>query len=217
MEKFKELLKNNIIVIILFSIALVGGVFLYFKTEEKGDMQNIFEEVENNITVNKVENEDTEEAKEIAIHITGEVKKTGVIYLKEGSRIVDAIEKAGGTTKNADLSKVNLAYVLQDGQKLYIPNKKDKISEYVSEGGGQNVVSSADASSNTETNKNKKININTAGKEELQKISGIGPSLAEKIISYRNSNGKFKKIEDIKNVNGIGENKYRNIKGSICI
>lgn len=217
MEKFKELLKNNIIVIILFSIALAGGVFLYFKTEEKEDMQNIFEEVENNITVNKVENEDTEEAKEIAIHITGEVKKTGVIYLKEGSRIADAIEKAGGTTKNADLSKVNLAYVLQDGQKLYIPNKKDKISEYVSEGGGQNVVSSADASSNSETNKNKKININTAGKEELQKISGIGPSLAEKIISYRNSNGKFKKIEDIKNVNGIGENKYRNIKGSICI
>lgn len=217
MEKFKELLKNNIIVIILFSIALAGGVFLYFKTEEKEDMQNIFEEVENNITVNKVENEDTEEAKKIAIHITGEVKKTGVIYLKEGSRIVDAIEKAGGTTKNADLSKVNLAYVLQDGQKLYIPNKKEKISEYVSEGGGQNVVSSADASSNTETNKNKKININTAGKEELQKISGIGPSLAEKIISYRNSNGKFKKIEDIKNVNGIGENKYRNIKGSICI
>lgn len=217
MEKFKELLKNNIIVIILFSIALAGGVFLYFKTEEKEDMQNIFEEVENNITVNKVENEDTEEAKEIAIHITGEVKKTGVIYLKEGSRIADAIEKAGGTTKNADLSKVNLAYVLQDGQKLYIPNKKDKISEYVSEEGGQNVVSSADASSNSETNKNKKININTAGKEELQKISGIGPSLAEKIISYRNSNGKFKKIEDIKNVNGIGENKYRNIKGSICI
>ena len=106
---------------------------------------------------------------------------------------------------------------MQDGQKLYIPNKKDKISEYISDGGGQNVVSSTEANSNTEMNKSKKININTAGKEELQKISGIGPSLAEKIISYRNSNGKFKKIEDIKNVNGIGENKYRNIKGSICI
>lgn len=217
MENLKELLKKNIIVIILFSIALSGGVYLYFKTEEKENMQNIFEEVENNVTTNTVENENTEEAKEIAIHITGEVKKTGIIYLKEGSRIVDAIEKAGGTTKNVDLSKVNLAYVLQDGQKLYIPNKKDKINEYISDGGGQNVVYSADASSNTEMNKSKKININTAGKEELQKISGIGPSLAEKIISYRNSNGKFKKIEDIKNVNGIGENKYRNIKDSICI
>ena len=104
-----------------------------------------------------------------------------------------------------------------DGKKLYIPNKKDKISEYISEGGGQNVITCTEANSNTEMNKSKKININTAGKEELQKISGIGPSLAEKIISYRNSNGKFKKIEDIKNVNGIGENKYRNIKGSICI
>ena len=217
MKNFKELLKNNIIVIILFSIALASGVCLYFKTEEKENMQNIFEEVENNVTTNTVENENTEEAKKIAIHITGEVKKTGVIYLKVGSRIIDAIEKAGGTTKNADLSKVNLAYVLLDGQKLYIPNKKDKISEYISEGGGQNVITGTEANSNTEMNKSKKININTAGKEELQKISGIGPSLAEKIISYRNSNGKFKKIEDIKNVNGIGENKYRNIKGSICI
>ena len=126
MKNFKELLKNNIIVIILFSIALAGGVCLYFKTEEKENMQNIFEEVENNVTTNTVENENTEEDKKIAIHITGEVKKTGVIYLKVGSRIIDAIEKAGGTTKNADLSKVNLAYVLMDGQKLYIPNKKIK-------------------------------------------------------------------------------------------
>ena len=99
MKNFKELLKNNIIVIILFSIALAGGVCLYFKTEEKENMQNIFEEVENNVTTNTVENENTEEAKKMAIHITGEVKKTGVIYLKEGSRIIDAIEKAGGTTQ----------------------------------------------------------------------------------------------------------------------
>ncbi len=216
MENLKELLKNNIIVIILFSIALSGGVCLYFKTEEKENMQNIFEEVENNVTTNTVENENTEEAKKIAIHITGEVKKTGVIYLKEGSRIVDAIEKAGGTTKNADLSKVNLAYVLQDGQKVYIPNKKDNASVYISEDSGQDVIDNGNTNTKTK-NKRKKININTANKEELQSISGIGPALAEKIVSYRNTNGKFKKVEDLKNVNGIGENKYRNIKDSICI
>ena len=216
MENLKELLKNNIIVIILFSIALAGGVCLYFKTEEKENIQNIFEEVENNVTTNTVENENTEEAKKIAIHITGEVKKTGVIYLKEGSRIVDAIEKAGGITKNADLSKVNLAYVLQDGQKLYIPNKKDNASVYISEDSGQDVIDNGNTNTKTK-NKRKKININTANKEELQSISGIGPALAEKIVSYRNTNGKFKKVEDLKNVSGIGESKYKNIKDSICI
>lgn len=215
MKNLKELLKKNISIIIMLVAILIIGIVLYKKEEGTHDVQNIFDEIENNI--NEVENVVTEETKQIAVHITGEVKKSGVIYLKEGSRIIDAIEKAGGTTKNADLGKVNLAYVLQDGQKVYIPNKKNKINEYISDGGGQNVVSSADASSNTEMNKSKKININTAGKEELQKISGIGPALAEKIISYRNSNGKFKKVEDIKNVNGIGENKYRNIKDSICI
>ena len=177
-------------------------------------MQNIFDEIENNI--NEVENVVTEETKQIAVHITGEVKKSGVIYLKEGSRIIDAIEKAGGTTKNADLGKVNLAYVLQDGQKVYIPNKKNNASVYISEDSGQDVIDNGNTNTKTE-NKRKKININTANKEELQSISGIGPALAEKIVSYRNTNGKFKKVEDLKNVNGIGESKYKNIKDSICI
>ena len=139
-----------------------------------------------------------------------------MIYLKEGSRIIDAIEKAGGTTKNADLGKVNLAYVLQDGQKVYIPNKKNNASVYISEDSGQDVIDNGNTNTKTE-NKRKKININTANKEELQIISWICPALAEKIVSYRNSNGKFKKVEDLKNVNGIGESKYRNIKDSICI
>ena len=214
MENLKELLKKNISIIIMLVAILIIGIVFYKKEEGTHDVQNIFDEIENN--VNEVENVVTEETKQIAVHITGEVKKSGVIYLKEGSRIIDAIEKAGGTTKNADLGKVNLAYVLQDGQKVYIPNKKNNASVYISEDSGQDVIDNGNTNTKTE-NKRKKININTANKEELQSISGIGPALAEKIVSYRNSNGKFKKVEDLKNVNGIGESKYRNIKDSICI
>lgn len=214
MENLKELLKKNISIIIMLVAILIIGIVLYKKEEGTHDVQNIFDEIENNI--NEVENVVTEETKQIAVHITGEVKKSGVIYLKEGSRIIDAIEKAGGTTKNADLGKVNLAYVLQDGQKVYIPNKKNNASVYISEDSGQDVIDNGNTNTKTE-NKRKKININTANKEELQSISGIGPALAEKIVSYRNTNGKFKKVEDLKNVNGIGESKYRNIKDSICI
>lgn len=214
MENLKESLKKNISIIIMLVAILIIGIVLYKKEEGTHDVQNIFDEIENNINV--VENVVTEETKQIAVHITGEVKKSGVIYLKEGSRIIDAIEKAGGTTKNADLGKVNLAYVLQDGQKVYIPNKKNNASVYISEDSGQDVIDNGNTNTKTE-NKRKKININTAKKEELQSISGIGPALAEKIVSYRNTNGKFKKVEDLKNVNGIGESKYRNIKDSICI
>ena len=214
MENLKESLKKNISIIIMLVAILIIGIVLYKKEEGTHDVQNIFDEIENNINV--VESVVTEETKQIAVHITGEVKKSGVIYLKEGSRIIDAIEKAGGTTKNADLGKVNLAYVLQDGQKVYIPNKKNNASVYISEDSGQDVIDNGNTNTKTE-NKRKKININTANKEELQSISGIGPALAEKIVSYRNSNGKFKKVEDLKNVNGIGESKYRNIKDSICI
>ena len=214
MENLKESLKKNISIIIMLVAILIIGIVLYKKEEGTHDVQNIFDEIENNINV--VENVVTEETKQIAVHITGEVKKSGVIYLKEGSRIIDAIEKAGGTTKNADLGKVNLAYVLQDGQKVYIPNKKNNASVYISEDSGQDVIDNGNTNTKTE-NKRKKININTANKEELQSISGIGPALAEKIVSYRNTNGKFKKVEDLKNVNGIGESKYRNIKDSICI
>ena len=214
MENLKESLKKNISIIIMLVAILIIGIVLYKKEEGTHDVQNIFDEIENNINV--VESVVTEETKQIAVHITGEVKKSGVIYLKEGSRIIDAIEKAGGTTKNADLGKVNLAYVLQDGQKVYIPNKKNNASVYISEDSGQDVIDNGNTNTKTE-NKRKKININTANKEELQSISGIGPALAEKIVSYRNTNGKFKKVEDLKNVNGIGESKYRNIKDSICI
>ena len=214
MKNLKELLKKNISIIIMLVAILIIGIVLYKKEEGTHDVQNIFDEIENNI--NEVENVVTEETKQIAVHITGEVKKSGVIYLKEGSRIIDAIEKAGGTTKNADLGKVNLAYVLQDGQKVYIPNKKNNASVYISEDSGQDVIDNGNTNTKTE-NKRKKINIDTANKEELQSISGIGPALAEKIVSYRNTNGKFKKVEDLKNVNGIGESKYKNIKDSICI
>ena len=208
MEEIKKILKKNIVIIVIAAFILIGA-FLFL---EKQDVQNIFQEEENSVCVNIVENEIIEETKEIAIHITGEVKKAGVIYLKEGARVVDAIEQAGGTTKEADISKINLAYVLQDGQKLYIPNKKDnKVVNYILEYNEQN------SSIDTKSQKNKKININTASKEELQSLSGIGESIANKIIDYRSTNGKCKKIEDIKNVNGIGESKYKNIKDNICI
>ena len=127
--------KKKIISIALV-IALIMGFIIYMVINNQNDNEINFEELvanqnneENEQAGKDSENNIQEETKkEIVVHITGEVKKEGVVYLEEGSRVVDAIKKAGGETKEADLSQVNLAYVLQDGQKIYIPNKNEKIS-----------------------------------------------------------------------------------------
>jgi competence protein ComEA len=164
-------------------------------------------------------NTEKQNSETIVIHITGEVKKEGVIYLEEGARIIDAIKEAGGETKQADLSQVNLAYELQDGQKVYIPNKNEKITEYIVDNSNENLTNNQNTNKSDSGSNGKiiKININTATLAELDNLPGIGPSTAQKIIEYREKNGKFKKIEDIQNVKGIGEAKYEDIKEKITV
>lgn len=128
------------------------------------------------------------------MHIVGCVIEEGIVKLKEGDRIADAIERSGGITSDADISKVNLAYKLKDGQKIYIPsNIEDGEDVTIITQGGEGVVGE-----NIETSD--KVNINTATQTELESLSGIGPSTALKIIEYRIQNGEFSDIEDIKNV-----------------
>ena len=160
--------------------------------------------------------ENNESNKVIYIHIVGEEKNEGVVKLKEGQRIIDAIEEAGGVTEFADLSKVNLAFVLSDGQKVEIPNVNDNVENfrYVTDNSGDNIIVDNGNKLNEGGNK---VNINTASQTELETLNGIGPSTASKIIEYREENGKFRKIEDLKNVSGIGEAKYEAIKDNIVV
>ena len=105
---------------------------------------------------------------------------------------------------------MNLAYELSDGQKVYIPSIKDETEEYISESAGESVLEDEDV-------KDGKININTADIDLLQTINGVGESLASKIIDYRKQNGKFKSVEDLKNVSGIGDKKFEDIKDKVIV
>lgn len=186
--------------------------------------------IENNENIKNKETNKTNKNK-IVIYIIGEVKQEGVYELDEDSRISDAIEKAGGTKENADLSQINLAYKIEDGMRIYIPQKgelvqnKEKIEDKTQEivtGKSTDITTSTQVNSNLSTNKKsktdiEKININKATQTELETLPGIGPSTAEKIIAYRKENGNFKNIEDIMNVNGIGESKYNKIKDLISV
>ena len=121
--------------------------------------------------------------------------------------MIDAIEKAGGQTEEANLKNVNLAYELEDGQKIYIPNKSEENTNEITDDGVTEI----------DSKENDTININKANEKELQELNGIGESLASSIIKYREDNGKFKNIEDLKNVPGIGESKFSNIKEKIKV
>lgn len=149
----------------------------------------------------------------IIVYVCGAVKESKVVSLKENSRICDAIDAVGGLTKEADLTNINLAYILEDGEKIYIPKKEEEINTI----NNLNKESSSYTSYSSSELLNNKININKATQTELEAIPGIGPSTALKIINYRKENGKFSSLEDIKNISGIGDSKYKKIKDYICI
>lgn len=135
----------------------------------------------------------------LCVYVCGAVNNPGVIYLDEGSRICDAIKKAGGITADADINSLNQAEKVTDGQKIYVPLIGETYAGY------------------SENSKSSLININTAGVNELLTLPGIGESKANAIIAYRNDNGGFKKIEDIMNISGIKEAAFNKIKENICV
>ncbi len=170
----------------------------------------------------------------IFVYVSGEVNNPGVFSLSKGCRINDAINAAGGITNKANISKINLVFVLDDGMKINIPNDEDLKNnpnfEYVTLGSGDGISNSSysvlangasgdfsENSKNSYLSKIDKVNINTATQTELETLPGIGPSLALKIINYRKENGNFSNIEEIKNVSGIGDSKFEDIKSYIFV
>ena len=139
----------------------------------------------------------------VYIHICGEVKKPGVYTFSVPPRLVEVIEHAGGFTKKADRSAVNLAESVPDGSRITILSRKKEKTKEKSHG----------ATSEGED----RININTASREELMTLNGIGESKASQIISYRETNGLFKKIDDIMNISGIKEGVFSKIKDHIIV
>lgn len=208
-------IKSKIIFIIAILLVMIGIIYQMKKTNEEVveiDYENVIvQDVQE--TEKKVNENTTEIPKEyIKIHITGQVRNSGIIELEKGARISDAIEKAGGLTEQANLDEVNLAYCLEDGQKLYIPSIAETEIQYITENNGESIIQETKVSGSS-----KIVNINKADVEDLETIPGIGPSMAEKIVNYRNENGNFKSIEDLKNVSGIGEKKFESMREYICV
>ena len=145
----------------------------------------------------------------IWVYVVGEVEQPGVYCLSAGAMVSEAIEAAGGFTEQGDAEAINLVSVLQENTMIKIPAKGEN-----TEGGTWLVAGDTLGQASQPAGK---ININAAGLQELCTLSGIGENTAKKIISYRESNGPFKTIEDIMNVPGIKESKFEAIKEDICV
>lgn len=200
-----------IIAVIIFIVLNIGKVTEFNKEEKENTTINAsIEESKNDIE----EKENKEEPKEmgtgIFVHIDGWIQNPGVYEIKENDRVNTIIEKAGGLKEGASIKSINLAARLSDGDKIYIPNREEEKQIETTEVKGNNTGT-------VKITKNSKVNINKASISELKQITGIGESTANKIIDYRENVGKFKKIEDIKEVKGIGDSKYESIKDKITI
>ena len=210
--------KQKIILSILASIIIISIGYYVYSKDEKYEELEIDENIQisnenNNTNINneQLENQEEENKETIVVHVSGAVNKEGIVELEENSRIADAIEKSGGLKDDANMNEVNLAYKLEDGMKIYIPSNKDQEVQEKSN------ISSVIESNATNKKANSKVNINTAPQEELDSLPGIGPSTALKIINYRKEHGKFSKIEELKNVSGIGDSKFNQLKDLITV
>ena len=204
--------QEKIVIIVLLILIIVGVGIVLSKSINREDnfiVNRASDISENNPVIQK-------EVPPLIIHITGAVKNPGVYQLKSTDRIVDAVKIAGGETEEANLDLINLAALLKDGQKIIVPSKiynenGEEINKNIDNNTGVMYSSSSSGSISG------KININTANATMLQALPGIGPVLSERIVEYRNQNGFFGVIDDIKDVSGIAEKKFEGIKDLICV
>ena len=142
---------------------------------------------------------------ELYVHVAGAVRRPGLIRLASGARVASALERAGGPTRRADLTLVNLAARVQDGQQIVVPVAGAPVAAGGASGGGAAGGGVPGA----------KIHLSTATPEQLDGIDGIGPTLAERIVEYRDGHGGFRSVEELAEVEGIGEKRLATLRDAL--
>lgn len=200
-----EITKREKIGLTVFTIILLCVIsVMYFSHRDEKSIEVV--KSSNNVQIDK------SNTKEIKVYICGEVRKPGVYTLIEGDRVVKLIEMSGGFSEKADSNAINMAMKLKDEDFIKIPEKNLNLS----------VPSQLTKKESNEVRSNKidsanLININTSTKDELMNLPGIGEALSQRIIDYREKNGFYKSIEEIKNVSGIGDKLFDKLKDEITI
>lgn len=205
-HRYAKKILGSLIIVFLFAIFLIVG-HINSKPVNIADNEDIFRQESNGNEVYKNSENVKNNPSDITVCINGEIKKPGVYKLKNNSRVGDLVKISGGFKDEADTYKINLAKKLKDEDYIYI----DKLQN--NKENGRN-ISAEDKSS---VSNQGIININTASAEELKTIPGIGDATAQNIIDYREQNGGFSSIEDIKKVDRIGDKTFEKLKDKIDV
>ena len=211
MESIIEKIKEYKIIVICTGLGLlVGGFFLLKPTPQtpvkETNLQAEVAAVSKDLSTEKEVKEEPVEQDLITVDVKGAVKSPGIYDLPVGSRVNDAVQKAGGLTEQADSKSLNLAQKVSDEALVYVPTKGE---EAASQQAGSGVPSS--------TSKDKKVNLNKASLEELKQVKGLGGKRAQDIIDHREANGKFKSVDELKKVSGIGAKTIEKLKDYVTV
>lgn len=214
MEAIIEKIKEYKIIVICAGLGLLVGGFFLLKPAPQTPVQetNLQAEVaavsKDSVSEKEVRKEEKEEPFEqdlITVDVKGAVKSPGIYDLPVGSRVNDAVQKAGGLTDQADSKSLNLAQKVSDEALVYVPTKGEEASQQ----SGSGATSS--------TSKEKKVNLNKASLEELKQVKGLGGKRAQDIIDHREANGKFKSVDELKKVSGIGAKTIEKLKDYVTV
>jgi len=215
MEVIIEKIKEYKIIVICAVLGLVLGAFFLLKpssqtsvkeTNLQTEVSAVSKDSSSEKEVKKEEKEEPLEQDLITVDVKGAVKSPGIYDLPVGSRVHDAVQKAGGLTEQADSKSLNLAQKVSDEALVYVPSKGE-------EAVGQQTVSGTPSS----TSKDKKVNLNKASLEELKQVKGLGGKRAQDIIDHRETNGKFKSVDELKKVSGIGAKTIEKLKDYVTV
>ena len=215
MEVIIEKIKEYKIIVICAVLGLALGAFFLLKptsqtsvkeTNLQAEVAAVSKDSSSEKEIKKEEKDESAEQDLITVDVKGAVKSPGIYDLPVGSRVHDAVQKAGGLTEEADSKSLNLAQKISDEALVYVPTKGEEVAS-------QQTGSGTTAS----TSKDKKVNLNKASLEELKQVKGLGGKRAQDIIDHREANGKFKSVDELKKVSGIGAKTIEKLKDYVTV
>lgn len=199
---------------ITVAVAFVAGGIYYFSQqgEDPADTEDIFSVTAKEAEMEQSVNESAAEPEIIKVDVKGAVMSPGIFTAQAGDRVIDLISSAGNFTDKADTDKVNFAQIIEDQMVIYVPEigEEDK-------GDLENILVGTSGDAVTKGTSGGLVNLNTATQEDLQTLTGIGPSKANAILEYRETVGKFKEVDELKQVTGIGDKTFERLRDSISV
>ncbi|MFJ7306917.1 helix-hairpin-helix domain-containing protein [Peribacillus frigoritolerans] len=207
------ILKRKMTMITVAVAFVAGGIYFFSQQgEDPADTEDIFSVTAKEAEMEQSVNESAAEPEIIKVDVKGAVKSPGIFTAQAGDRVIDLITSAGSFTEKADTDKVNFAQIIEDQMVIYVPEigEEDK-------GNLENIQVGTSGDAVTKGTSGGMVNLNTATKEDLQTLTGIGPSKADAILEYRETVGKFKEVDELKQVTGIGDKTFERLRDSISV